>query len=249
MQTFWEEKLKVRAYDVDFKNKLKVSSVFNYMQDAASTHADNVSAGYKQLMQKNLFWVLSWVKLQFKSLPEFEDNFRIKTWPKGKYKFYALRDFLLFDKNGEVFCKIASAWLLLNIKNKRITDLKNLPAEIPVNPNESALSDLPEKISVENTNEIVLNKKITYSDIDINLHVNNAKYIEFISDGYSKEFHEKYFMKSITVSFKSETRFGDIIEIGLNNNPAMKGIHYLEGINKATGKQAFQALINWQDEL
>ena len=56
MQTFWEDNLKVRAYDVDFKNKLKVSSIFNYMQDAASSHADNLNVGYKQLLKEELFW-------------------------------------------------------------------------------------------------------------------------------------------------------------------------------------------------
>ncbi len=248
MQTFWEEKLKVRAYDVDFKNKLKVSSVFNYMQDVASNHADNEKVGYKHLFQNDLFWVLSWVKLEFSSLPKFEDNFRIKTWPKGKYKLYALRDFLLYDKNNEVFCKVASAWLLLNIKSKRIADLKNLPEEIPFNPNEYALNVLPEKIPGEDTNEIVLSKQINYSDIDINRHVNNAKYIEFILDSYSWEFHKRNFMRSIEVSFKSETMYDDIIEIGLNKNSGKDRSHYIEGINKVSGKQAFQALINWKQE-
>lgn len=248
MQTFWEDDLKVRAYDIDFKNKLKVSSIFNYMQDIASTHADNLNVGYRQLLEKELFWVLSWVKLEFNNLPQFEDKFKIKTWPKGRYKLYALRDFLLFDNSGGVFCRIASAWLLINAKSKRITDLKNLSIEFPYQPDEHALTDLPAKIPVVKTGGIAFSKKINYSDIDINRHVNNEKYIEYILDCYPNEFHERNRMKSMTVSFISETKFNDEIQIGLNTSLSANGLHYLEGINKGAERLAFQSLIEWDTE-
>ncbi len=248
MQTFWEDNLKVRAYDVDFKNEIKVSSIFNYMQDTASSHADNLNVGYKHLLKAELFWVLSWVKLEFGRQPKFEDNFKIRTWPKGRHKLYALRDFLLYNETGDTFCRIASAWLLINANTKRITDLKNLPVVFPYQPDEHALTDLPGKIPAEKTDEIVFNKKISYSDIDINRHVNNAKYIEYILDCYPNDFHQRNRMKSMTVSFISETKFNDEIEIGLNKNSSANGSHYLEGKNKESGKLAFQSLVEWLPE-
>ena len=142
-----------------------------------------------------------------------------------------------------MFCKIASAWLLINAKTKRITDLKNLPAEIPYQPDEHALTVLPGKITNDITNEVVFSKRVSYSDIDINRHVNNAKYVEYILDCYTNEFHEMNRMKSITVSFISETKYYDQIEIGLNANSSVDRFHYLEGINKETNKPAFQSLI------
>ena len=36
----WKEKFKIRNYEADFNNKVKISSIFNYMQEAASLHAD-----------------------------------------------------------------------------------------------------------------------------------------------------------------------------------------------------------------
>jgi hypothetical protein len=45
----YEETKTIRAYDVDFNNRIKISSVFNLLQDIASVHADKLGLGYKDL--------------------------------------------------------------------------------------------------------------------------------------------------------------------------------------------------------
>ena len=55
MELFWEEIFHIQAHDIDFKNKLKVSSIFNFMQDASSVHAGKIGVGYDQLKTLNFF--------------------------------------------------------------------------------------------------------------------------------------------------------------------------------------------------
>jgi acyl-ACP thioesterase len=43
---------------------------------------------------------------------------------------------------------------------------------------ENALPDLPQKYSSIPVTEKLFTKRIMYSDIDLNKHVNNAKYVE-----------------------------------------------------------------------
>ncbi len=249
MQATWEEVFKVHAYDVDFKDRLKVSSVFNYLQDIASAHAADLHCGWEDLQKLEMFWVLSWIKVEFNLFPHFEDKIKIKTWSKGKYKLYALRDFLLYDEHENIFCKASSAWLLLNSKSKRITDINNLHIEFPYQPENHALEDLPEKIKYENKRESVFEKTASYTDIDLNLHVNNEKYVEYMMNCYPLEFHNKNLLKSITLSFNSEMKYEDVIEICVNKIPGDINLHYVEGANKNTGKQAFQASMKWNNEI
>ena len=243
MVSHWEESLKVRAYDVDSNNRLKLSSFFNYMQDVASAHADNLNVGWKALQTEGLFWVLSWMKIDFENYPKFEDVIKIKTWPKGKYKLYALRDFILSDGNLEIYGKASSAWLLLNLQTKRINDLNKFLINIPYSPNDHALNVLPEKINLENSKETFLYKQVDYTDIDINEHVNNAKYIEYIQNCYDLDFHKNYKIKSLTVSFNSETKFGDKLELYKNVIGDLE--HYIVAINQLNKRIAFQAIIKW----
>ena len=247
MQAAWEETFKIRTYDVDFKDRLKVSSTFNYLQDIASAHAGNLHVGFEDLQRLEMIWVLSWIKVEFNSFPHFEDNIKIKTWSKGRYKLYALRDFLLFDMQGNIFCRAASAWLLLNSKSRRITDIKNLQIQFPFQPDVHALEVLPEKIKYENKRESVFERTVSYTDIDLNLHVNNEKYVEYLMNCYSLEFHSSSILKSITMSFNSEMKYEDVIEISVNKSSGSNNLHYIEAENKSKGKQVFQALLEWNN--
>jgi acyl-ACP thioesterase len=225
------------------------------MQDVASSHAEQMGVGWEALQKLDLFWVLSWIKLEIISYPKFEDNITVKTWPKGKYKFYALRD-LLFYTGNNIFCRMATAWLVVNAKSKKISDLKNLPIEIPLDIPEHALTDLPGKIKLENKEEetsnniIALHKRhIVYSDLDINYHVNNAKYIEFILNCYNQSFHEKNKVKAFTMSFLSESKFDDELELSVCKIKGDCETHYIEAVNQNNNKQVFQALIEWKVNL
>ena len=86
-----------------------------------------------------------------------------------------------------------------------------------------------------------------YTDIDMNLHVNNEKYIEFILNCYSQEHYQNNKLKSLQVSFLSETKYGDDIEINVNNLSPGTGTHYVEAVNSSNeNKQVFNALVEWQ---
>jgi acyl-ACP thioesterase len=247
MQSLYEESLKVRTYDVDFKNQLKVNSIFNFMQDIASEHAKDLGVGWNDLQDAGLFWALSWVKIVFLNYPKFGDSIRIKTWPKGIYRLYALRDFLLSNYKNDIFCRAATAWLLVNVNSKRVNDLKNLPKDIPYLSEENALTDLPEKINFENKKENIFKKQIVYTDIDMNLHVNNEKYIEFILNCYSQEHYFKNNIKSLQVSFLSETKFGENLEISVNKIAPKNEIHFVEALNiNNNNKQVFNAIVEWE---
>ncbi len=243
MENIREERFAVRAHEVDFTNHLKVSSVFNYMQDAASAHADDINVGWKDLYKNGLLWVLSWVKVEFSGCPSFEDEIKIVTWPKDRYKLYSLRDFLMYDKKGEIFCKGATAWLVLNASTMRITDAKNLPIEIPYRRDMSAMESLPGKQSFNGDTGKEFSREAGYTDLDLNQHVNNAKYIEFITDCFPQEHHIEKRIKNIEVTFISETKYGETIDILIKSDGES---NFAELKNRDSGKQVLQAKMEWE---
>lgn len=246
MNPFYEEKYQLRSYDFDFQNNLKLSSIFNYMQDTASTHAGMLKFGFEDLYKLNLFWVLSWIKIELGSFPAYGDSIKVKTWPKTSHRLYSLRDFILFDNGGNIFAKSTSAWLLLKSDTKRPVELKSYAVDIPFQADENALADLPEKLVKPNIPPAVSEKrKIKYSDIDINRHVNNAKYIEFIIDSFDEEFLTNRKINSAEVSFLSEVRYGDNIEIEVYSQDDNRS--FVSGKESGGGKNIFASRLHWKE--
>jgi acyl-ACP thioesterase len=245
MKPIWETSFKITAFDVDANNRLRVSRIFDYFQDAASNDAERLGFGYNDFVPKNLFWVLSWVKFEFINYPKFMDEVKAQTWGKKQHKLYSMRDFLMFNSKDEIIIRGTSAWLLLDSKSLRPKILTQLYPELKLLDTKDALPDLPQKMNSVKEMELVYTKRIRYSDIDLNNHTNNAKYIELLFDCFDQNFHKEHWVKSLTASFNAETKFGEEIELYKTNESANASTHHVEAKNKNTGATVFQAMIEW----
>lgn len=55
MNQIWETSCKVKAFDVDVNNRLKVSTIVDYFQDSASNDIESLIFGYKNFVPMGLF--------------------------------------------------------------------------------------------------------------------------------------------------------------------------------------------------
>ena len=246
MYEFYECGRTIQAHEVDFTNRLRIDSLFMQLQDIAAEHADKLNLGYPALIEHNLSWVLSWSKVIITSLPEFGEEIKIRTWPKKKYKLYSLRDFYIYGNNDQIIIRATTAWLPINIKTKRIIDTSSLPAPINYQENESAIDELPHKVTNQWNKKLIFTKYMRYTDLDLNQHVNNIRYIELIMDSFPKEHYEKFQPESMSINFMSESGYNDEIEI-YKSDDSSTGRNIIESINKSSSKTVFQAVIEWKE--
>ncbi len=245
MIAIWEESFKIHTYEVDLHNRLKVSSIFNFMQEAAGSHANNLKIGYEELLKEGLFWVLSRIRIELLELPGFGEEIKILTWPKGTNKLFALRDFLIYNSHEEILGKATTAWLIIDRKTKRPQKIEPFAERFVSIEDKHALEVVPAKIAVPRNKELIYEKKVGYTEIDVNDHVNNARYVEWIMDSFPKDVYEKNRLDLIQVNFLSESRLGEEIEIFMADiSPAY---YYTEGISKNTNAKVFQATTRWRN--
>jgi medium-chain acyl-[acyl-carrier-protein] hydrolase len=245
MNPIWETTTKVRAFDVDANDRLKVNTILDYFQDAASNDAERLDFGYSNFVPRGLTWVLSWAKFEFIKYPKFIDEVKIQTWGKKQYKLYSMRDYLMIDLKDEIICRGTSAWLLLDSKSPRPKILPQLFPEIKMHDSIDALIDLPQKITHTSQLDSIYSTQVRYSDIDLNQHANNASYIKFMLDCFDKEFHREHAIKSLVVSFSAESKFGDEIQLFKGIEKEIPLTHYIEAKNQTSNKMVFQAIVEW----
>jgi acyl-ACP thioesterase len=248
MNPIWETTTKVRAFDVDANDRLKVNTILDYFQDAASNDAGRLNFGYSNFVPRGLTWILSWAKFEFIDYPKFIDEIKIQTWGKKQFKLYSIRDYLMYNSKDEIICKGTSAWLLIDSKSLRPKILPQLFPEIKMLDTKDALPDLPQKIITTTETEIIYSTQIRYSDIDLNQHANNASYIRLMLDCFDQEFHKKHTMKSLTVSYNAQSRYGDEIQLNKGIEKDIPLTHYVEAKNLTSTKLVFQALVEWKSD-
>ena len=190
------------SYDVGTNGQISLTSILRYFQEAAFIHANNLGVGYNILSEQNIFWALSsmWLETDNK-LPGFNEQITVKTWPRGVNKLYSLRDFQLFHNKMEI-ARASSQWLLVDVKSKRIVRPDRFMETIPFSENRVFNNDFSpiEPIKIKNLTE---ERKVRYSDLDINRHVNNIRYVEWILDTVNERFGETN-INSIRLHYLSE---------------------------------------------
>ncbi|WP_432407588.1 acyl-[acyl-carrier-protein] thioesterase [Wukongibacter sp. M2B1] len=247
MNLAWIENFKIHTYDTDFNNNVKLSSILNFMQEVATNHANSLKIGLNELSQEGLFWVLSRVKIEMIDFPKIGDEIKIETWPKGIDKLFALRDFKIYNFKGEIIGKATTAWLIIDSEKMRPKRPKIFLERIRNFRDEHALLEVPGKILESQNKDLVLEKRAGYTDIDINKHMNNVKYVELVLDSFSEDTFNTKRIKEMQINFLSEVKFGDKIQILQGPFKDASNSFYIEGIKAHTNDRVFKSSIKWRD--
>lgn len=237
-------KFQIGLSDIDFTKRLKLSSLFSYFQDIASSHADEIGYGVDAL-EKNygVTWVLLRIKVEIIRNPEWHEEIMIETWPQEPKKLEFERDFLVWDRDGNLIIRATSIWVLLDIKTREIRKSEIVKAKLPSVKVERAIDCKLGRIKPFDQSIFSYKKVIGYSDVDINGHLNNTKYIDFIMDCFSLEGHRQYMVKTIEVNYINEALPGETILLNKDISSLDSNQIYIEGTNEKDHKVIFRALV------
>jgi len=237
---------KVRSYEADYTNRLKISSAFNFMQIAAGLNANELKFGYDQLTPQGLFWVLSRVVLEWNGNVPFDEDIVIETWPSGVEKLFATRDFNLLDATGNIIGKAKTAWLVMDVKAARPVFLDKVSFPLPDFDIPPAIEKMPGKITEPAKKESLGSRSAVYADIDVNQHVNNAKYIEYVYDALPENIRLHTGSIRLQINYLKELKINDTFEIFYSAPAAGSNFHYLDAQNM-NNQKVFQCAI-WLEE-
>ena len=234
----------VRLNDISVDAKMRSWVVFNYLQDAASCHADHLGVGLKQLRDSDLSWVLSRIRVKMEDFPEYGDTLRISTYPSGFSRIFAYRQFVLTSaESGKFFGVAGSAWLTLNPANfrpispaKHFTGLPQWEFEGETFFQEETLDKLSAPAEELTT---PVEQRISAGQIDYNRHLNNAFYAMFTEDWLGVKCGSLVRMKELQLNFNQTTPFGE--KLCCSGALGEDETFYVEGLQNSSGRNAFQA--------
>ncbi|HNS30560.1 MAG TPA: thioesterase [Tenuifilaceae bacterium] len=206
----------VSSFHSDFTGHLSLNSLFHLFQEIAWEHAKLNQFGYENLQEHGFFWVLSRVKVEIDQLPRWTEAFSLKTWPSGIEGPFALRDFVVSDEWGKRLVNATSSWLIVDVKSRRPQRPDVLFSRFPLEDVERATSVNAPRLPIPQEAVMRSYDLVTrISDIDVNMHVNNTRYIEWAFNAFSQEEFKDFTVKKIDINYLSECFFGDNVTIQL----------------------------------
>ncbi|NLI89726.1 MAG: acyl-[acyl-carrier-protein] thioesterase [Epulopiscium sp.] len=240
----YSKNFQIQFSETDIKLNLKLYSLINKMQEASSLHAEILGMGYEDLMAHNLGWIISKYKIQVNSYPKWDDIITIETWPSGKDRLFAMRKFLIYNQDKEEIGKIYSNYFLVDTKTGRPQGTKALPVDFPPMPDEE--NEKLRKFRIPKEAPIsICNRRVHYTDLDLNMHMNNACYVQWVEDCFSLDYHRNMEIRDMQVNFISGATIGEEVVISVYKNTEYGDSYYIQGLEKTKGREIFQAKVDW----
>jgi len=243
----WQEAYQIRSYEVDCHHRLSVLSIFHFMQEAASRHAEALGVSIQQLLSENYTWLLSRLKIKIAAFPLWTDQIQIGTWPSGTQRLFALRDFEIRDKDNQAVAAAVSAWLVLDVQKRRpvrigpfVERLKPLEGDhiLP-----GTLDKLPGLEYRTHEKKFV----VRYRDLDINEHVNNVSFVEWLVESIPVRFLNTSVLAELEINFLAEAFYEDHILAACHpqDSPGTEFHHSL--IRQQDGQELARARTVWRN--
>ncbi|MDR3363956.1 MAG: hypothetical protein LBS91_03270 [Clostridiales Family XIII bacterium] len=229
--------------DADFARRLKPTAMFGFFQDIAALHAANLGASVERLHEElNVAWILMRVRLEIDRYPVLAQDVTVETWPQEPRALYE-RDYTIRDTGGNALVRAGSTWVIMNLGTREIKRDKFLDyAGVEVKKDRALGSGVARLKPIADA-DVIYEKEIKYSDLDYNIHANNAKYVDYIMDSFSFGEHRGREVKAIEVHYVNETGPGSVLEI--RRKRLGGGQEYVGGVRKGDRASVFNAIVEW----
>ncbi len=210
MENIHIDHYEVTSYHADFAQKLAPIFLFCFLQESAGKHAQSKGFGWHDLALKQEFWVLAKVHAIIHRMPQWGEEIRLETWGKQPELLTAYRDFELFDSSNSSVISATSSWHILNMNDHKAISMNDFVEKFSIISNKHAIKQKPEKIRLpDSTPAIGKLFPVKPSDIDMNQHVNNTRYVQWAMDCIPFEFQQNHILSEISINFVSESRIHD----------------------------------------
>ncbi len=213
MKNCYSEKHIINDTQLDFCNKLSIYEAIKLIQNATFNHSREMSLGHEDMLKNsNAFWVISKLKLKLGENLKAQDNVRVTTWTRPLSAIRALRDADIKIGN-KVMVKALAEWCCLDYESKTIRKLNTIKyPDLEMSKNEYNNLSFS-KFTEPDQLEEVYTKTVLASDIDINQHTNNLKYVVMSMDALTLEEFKNVNIDEFEIHFVNQSYFKDNIKI------------------------------------
>ena len=208
----YEQTYQLRTGDFDRYAHLLPSSILDVFQDVAGVNAEQVPGmTWKELSDAGLFWVVTRIKYEVVETPALHEQVIARTWPLAPTRLGFQRDYTMRKLDGSLLVKCSSDWILMDYKTRSFAsarDFYNGPDDFS---EEKVFDKKLRKIKTFEPEDEGTQFDVSFVDIDINGHVNNSKYPNFVLNALNLAEGET--IKTFQIDYRHEHRPGDKVTI------------------------------------
>ena len=205
--------IKISSFDVGQDRRMKLSSILKYQQEVGELHFDIGGLGFEELVRNGMAFVITRARAKIHRMPKLNEQLSLTTWHRDSKGAQFFRCYQYSDAGGNPLIESVSAFALVDPETHRVLrpseflkfGIATQPARVNGCPD-------PEKIQVPANLIDAGIRKVGWSDIDYNGHLNNTVYADIVADCMPKDLR-RLEISEFSINFQSEALEGEEISL------------------------------------
>ncbi len=211
MEPIFVKTVTIPANAVDRFDRMKPSYILSLAQDIAGDHCVLLGTNREALEQHRLFWAVIRQRVQITRLPRSAETITLETWPMPTTRTAYPRATVAYDKDRNELFRCISLWVLMDLDTRTmiLPGKSGITVDGVLRGNELAApgSLAPKELAC------AMERTVRFTELDVNGHMNNCRYLDWIADLLPSAFHESHVVKEFSISYLSESKEGDCVAL------------------------------------
>ena len=237
----YQMKMKIPFDMADMNGHIKLPDVILLSLQVSGMQSIELGVSDKAILENyNLVWIITDYDIEVARLPRFAEEITIETEALSYNRLFCYRRFTIYDEAGQELIHMMATFVLMDRDSRKVHAVES---EI-VAPYQS---DFDKKLirgsKYDSLNEpIIKDYHVRFYDLDMNGHVNNSKYLDWIFEVMGADFLTQYIPKKINLKYVKEVRPGGVITSAVERT-GLESKHEIT----SDGATNAQAIITWQE--
>ena len=237
----YQMKMKIPFDMADMNGHIKLPDVILLSLQVSGMQSIELGVSDKAILEDyNLVWIITEYDIEVVRLPRFAEEITIETEALSYNRLFCYRRFTIYDDAGQELIHMMATFVLMDRDSRKVHVVE---PEI-VAPYQSDFDKKLIRGSKYESLEEPISKDyhVRFYDLDMNGHVNNSKYLDWIFEVMGANFLTQYIPKKINLKYVKEVRPGGVITSAVERT-GLESKHEIT----SDGATNAQAIITWQE--
>ena len=237
----YQMKMKIPFDMADMNGHIKLPDVILLSLQVSGMQSIELGVSDKDMLEQyNLVWIITDYDIDVVRLPKFGEEMTIETEALSYNRLFCYRRFTIYDEAGNAIINMLATFVLMDRDSRKVHAVE---PEI-VAPYQSEFSKKllrgPKYPNLEDP--VSKDYHVRFYDLDMNGHVNNSKYLDWIFEVMGADFLTQHIPQKINLKYVKEVRPGGMIASSYD----LDGLQSTHQIS-SDGEVNAQAIITWQE--
>ena len=237
----YQMKMKIPFDMADMNGHIKLSDVILLSLQVSGLQSIDLGISDKDMLERyNLVWIITDYDIDVIRVPKFGEEMTIETEALSYNRLFCYRRFTVFDENDVAVIEMMATFVLMDRDSRKVHAVEpkivapyeaEFSKKLIRGPKYSELKDSTSK-----------DYHVRFYDLDMNGHVNNSKYLDWIFEVMGADFLMKHVPKKVHLKYVKEVRPGGQITSSYDLN-GLESNHQIS----SNGDTNAQAMVTWQE--